>query len=450
MTNALWLDSLDVLSKKTVGDVTIFKAAIVGEVDTCPSCGVVGKLYRHGVRPRRFVDMPGYTKVSIEVDIQRYRCRDCKTTFSHPAPDLCEYRSMTTRCVGYIVDQAISGTFSDVARRVGADERTVRNICAERFPAMVSAVPRPPQLTILGIDELMLGGQMRAIFMDVGRRSILDLTESHHKWQIAKWISSMPADQRHFVQIVTIDMAVPYRDVARALLPNAAVVVDKFHVQRCANQALDQVRNRARRTATGGKTKGTWRGQRLLRKRAHNLSAAQEVEVDGIRANNPLVDAAYTAKEAFYAIWNCRTREAAERAFDDWRSGLSETLPEFDKVAKMVQRWRPEVFAYFDYAATNAITENRNGLIKILNRAGRGYDFPTIRAKALLAQHREVEACPICKTDVPKAAMREVGRHVDGDFLNMGGVCGSCHYVFNKMYVPFANACEGDNEHHLH
>jgi transposase len=38
--------------------------------------------------------------------------------------------------------------------------------------------------------------------------------------------------QRHFVQIVTIDMAPAYRDVAKALLPNAAVVIDKFHVQR--------------------------------------------------------------------------------------------------------------------------------------------------------------------------------------------------------------------------
>lgn len=450
MTNALWLDSLEVLSRRTVGEVTVFKAAIKDVVDTCPHCGVVGKLYRHGVNRRKFVDRPIVGKVAIEIEVQRFRCRECQKTLSQPCPDLCQFRQMTTRCVDYIVQESISGTFSKVARDVGADERTVRNICAERFPAMVSAVPRPPHMAILGIDELMLGGQMRAIFMDVGRRSILDLTESHHKWQIAKWISSMPEDQRHFVRIVTIDMAKSYRDVAAELLPNAVVVVDKFHVVRCANQALDQVRNRARRTATGGKTKGTWRGQRLLRRNASNLSPAQEMEVDGMRANNPLLDAAYIAKEAFLAIWDCRSREAAERAFDDWRSGLSEDVREFEKVAKMVQRWRPEVFAYFDYAATNAITENRNGLIKILNRAGRGYDFPTIRAKALLTQHRETAPCPICKEQVPAAAIRDMESCLNGEVVRIGDICGSCHYVFNNMLRPVIESLEDYNEHHLH
>ncbi len=452
MSNALWLDNLEVISMTTKGDTKTVEAAIRCVADACPSCGVVGKLYRHGMKHRDFVDIPAFGhKVVIKTEVQRFRCRECQTTFNQPMPELCGYRHMTTRCIDYIVEQSISRTFSEVAREVGVNEKTVRNICAERFPARLEARQMPPYLAILGIDELMLDGQMRAIFMDVGRRQVLDVIDGHAKWQVARWISGMAEAQRHFVQIVTIDMATSYRDVARALLPNAAIVIDKFHVQRCANQALDAVRNRARRTATGGKRREAWRGQRLLRKRAHNLSPAQGMEVDGILANNPLVQAAYAAKESFFAIWNARSRADAERAFDGWRAAIPETVPEFDKVAKMVQRWRGEVFAYFDYAATNAITENRNGLIKILNRAGRGYDFATIRAKALLTATTKPVPCPICKLDVPASSMREAGRYVREieDVLSVD-VCGSCHYIFNKMYVPLVEACEGQDERHLH
>lgn len=47
--------------------------------------------------------------------------------------------------------------------------------------------------------------------------------------------------------------------------------------------------------------------------------------------------------------------------------------------------WRGEIFAYFDHRYSNA-TEALNGLIKIVNRTGRGYSFRTLRAKMLLSK----------------------------------------------------------------
>jgi hypothetical protein len=47
--------------------------------------------------------------------------------------------------------------------------------------------------------------------------------------------------------------------------------------------------------------------------------------------------------------------------------------------------WREEIFAYFDHRYTNATAEALNGLIKIVNRTGRGYNR-TLRAKMLLSK----------------------------------------------------------------
>jgi len=48
--------------------------------------------------------------------------------------------------------------------------------------------------------------------------------------------------------------------------------------------------------------------------------------------------------------------------------------------------WGEEIFAYFDHRYTNAAIEALKGLIKTVNRIGRGYSFRTLRAKMLLSK----------------------------------------------------------------
>lgn len=46
-------------------------------------------------------------------------------------------------------------------------------------------------------------------------------------------------DGREGIKVVTIDMWRPYWNVVREVLPQAVIVIDKFHVTRLANDALD-------------------------------------------------------------------------------------------------------------------------------------------------------------------------------------------------------------------
>nr|WP_259455834.1 transposase [Bacillus sp. PK3_68] len=49
-------------------------------------------------------------------------------------------------------------------------------------------------------------------------------------------------DDRYGIEYVTIDMWKSYKNAVNTVLPHAKVVVDKLHVARMANQALDSVR----------------------------------------------------------------------------------------------------------------------------------------------------------------------------------------------------------------
>ncbi|MDE6677593.1 MAG: transposase [Ruminococcus sp.] len=48
-----------------------------------------------------------------------------------------------------------------------------------------------------------------------------------------------------------------------------------------------------------------------------------------------------------------------------------------------VANWHMEIFNYFNNRYTNAQTDSLNNVIREIDRAGRGYIFPMLRAKVL-------------------------------------------------------------------
>lgn len=390
------------------------------EPDACPKCGVVGRLYRHGYKMIDYCDAPSYGKqTQIVARVHRYRCRDCNQTFMQPLPDMATEHRMTKRCVEWIGEQGIPRTYAEIARDVGVKEKTVRRICGAYFEREMAKYSFETPV-VLGIDELQLRKRMRAIFMDIGTGRPIDLIASHSKRDVAMWLSQLPNKER--VKAVTIDMTGHYEDVIRAILPKALVVIDKFHLVRKANDALKDVRAKDRSKAAGGDGKNPHYNVFLLRTRAHRLNPMQEMELDGLRANKPVVGDAHRAKERFFNIYNAANRKEAEHLFAAWEASLPDNIlikRYFGRLARTVRNWREEVFAYFDCRITNASTEGRNGIVKIANRAGRGYGFPAIRAKAILAKPLgAMRDCSSCNGEFPASSFRN-------------DVCGSCHYRFH-------------------
>jgi len=435
MTNPLGLDHWTAtIVEKT--PIVVFEAAYEVGPEHCRKCGVsADRLYRHGSKRVTYRDTQhGGKPAIIHADVRRYRCRECSETFMQELPDMDPKRMMTKRCVEFIEQEGIGRTFVDVARIIAATddyESTVRSICTPYLMRrMAEYQPEAPMA--LGIDELMLDGEMRAIFTDLGDRKPIDLIPTHRKAAVAHWLSRLPRHKA--ISAVSIDMSTAYRDVVKAVMPQAIIIIDKFHVVRCANQALDQVRNRSRK-ASKSPRRNPWRGQRLLRMRAHRLNPALQMEVQGIKDNNPLVDDAHTCKEAFFRIWDMPNRQEAETEFLFWETMMPESVkPEFGKVAGMIKRWREEIFSYFDYPhLTNAYTENRNGIVKLANRMGRGYSFDVIRAKSLLAKPRAKTAeCPTCEAVLPVESFKtKAGAGLPDDLA----VCGTCHVRFHTQAI---------------
>ena len=434
--NAIWLDGWTVEALNRNEDETVAVATYDTDTRDCPKCGAVDRLYKHGTKVVNYRDIPTMGKpLTIRAEVNRYKCRECGKTSMQHLPAMDATRRMTSRLVDYIVDQSILQTYSAVARHVDIDDKTVWNICEEQVRRTVERNMSEPVL-ILGIDELTIRKRKRTVFVDVANRKLIDLIDSMAKPAVAHWLSWMPHRER--VRIVTIDMWGPYKEVVYALLPNAIVVTDKWHLVKKANEALDLVRSRFRKGAKGKMRKNPRRGRIIMHKRPEKLSVKRRLLLEGMLVNNPLLKDGWETKEAFYTIWDATDRADAELRFETWRANIPDTVKtEFEPLGKTVEEWRTEVFNYFDHRFTNAYTESRNRLMKDFNRAGRGYDFDRLRAKALLQKPITSEPLILCESCLgifPKPVFIEA-HHVKGRGALEGAMpmrlCATCHRRFH-------------------
>lgn len=379
--NPLMLPDWDVSAVTETETAFVYKAKYKVEPEACPKCGVVGGFYRHGHKAVTYKDAPAFTKKTvINAEVKRYACRECGSTFMQPLPAMHPSRQLTLRSVKYLREQCLRRQYAELARDTGIDESVVRAVCNDEYAAVLDT-HRPYCTVALGMDELTLLKRQRAIFIDLTTKRVIDILPSRRKDSISLWLSRLP--DRGRIQIVTMDMAKEYREIVRGLLPGAAIVIDKFHVQKTANEAVMKVMARWRRAR--GERKRPWRLTKIMR--ARNLKPAGALLLDGILKNNPLLSDAWHTKEGFYQIWEAGSRADAEAAFEAWKAAIPESVsPEFGAIAGTIDRWHGEIFAYFDHRYTNALTETTNGLVKSINRGGRGYSFPTIRAKAILME----------------------------------------------------------------
>lgn len=357
---------------------------------SCPLCAATHPPYRFGIREHEFADLPMHGRhVRIVARLQRYRCRACQRTFLDPAPHMSEQHSATVRLVNHVERETLSlssRTFLGLGQEIGVAEDTVRHIfdtCVKRLE-QARTLQAP---TILGIDEIHLLGAPRCILTDIGHKEVIDLLSNRNQETVLKWLRQLPGKET--IQTVTMDMWRPYKNAVREVLPQARIVIDKFHVVKLANEALEQVRKAIRATLTDAQRKSLMHDRYLLLKRKRDLTAKDQFLLETWTKNLPDLGKAYAMKEAFYEIWEASTKEEAHTRYMTWQANTSlETSDAFLSLALTIENWGDEIFAYFDAngAVTNAFTEAKNGALKVANRIGRGYSFSVIRAKVLFAE----------------------------------------------------------------
>src|SRR5690606_14513492 len=202
----------------------------------------------------------------------------------------------------------------------------------------------------------------RCVLTNIEERTLLDVLPNRSKETVVGYLSRLP--NRGRIQYVTMDMWQPYKDAVKAVLPKATIIVDKFHVVRMANQALETIRKQLKEGLSPKERRGLMHDRFILLKRHKELTEMDKVTLDLWTKNHPSLGIAYELKESFFDLWDIDSRQKAYLKYHDWKAKIPKELQTaFEPLTKAMENWEAEIFSYFDHRVTNAYTESLNSLI---------------------------------------------------------------------------------------
>jgi len=263
--------------------------------------------------------------------------------------------------------------------------------------------------THLSIDETSLSnGELYTILSNKagkGRKgTIVAMVEGTCSNKIIEVIERIPENLRETVKEVTLDMAGSMRKIVIQSFPNATKVIDRFHVQKLAYDALQEIRIAHRwdaineetnqiENAKSNKTKytpemfenGDTRKQLLacsrylLFKSREKWTEKQKQRAKILFKEYPDIKEAYALTHALRMIFShTKTKGVAYTKLAKWFNDITESgFKSFNTISATIYSHYPEILNFFDNRSTNASAESFNAKIKAFRATQRGVtDIP--------------------------------------------------------------------------
>src|SRR5699024_6501884 len=291
----------------------------------------------------------------------------------------------------WIQEASLDKTFTSVAEEIGVDEKTVRNIFIDYVAELEEQTDfRTPKW--FGIDEVHLLKNYRCVITDVENKTVIDILRKRNKDTVISYLSSLQGIND--IELVAMDMWNPYKIAINTVIPTAKIVIDKFHVVKLANEAVEKIRKANRQNVSAKERRQLMRDRYVLLTRRKDLNDFDDqIKLQVWTDKFPLLGQAYELKEQFFDIYEAESIKEAYKLNQNCLSNVTkELMPYFGDLIKSINNWEEEIFNYFNSPITNAYTESLNRLIKTMNHVGRGYSFEALRAKILFTQgYRKVK-----------------------------------------------------------
>ena len=227
---------------------------------------------------------------------RRYHCDSCDRHFTEPFSLLPKNCRLTTRlCFEAIHLLKSSLNVSNVASQLGISVSSI----FRRLKDIKHQKPKTLPL-VLSIDEFKGnsgGNKYHSILTAPKEHKVFDILPSRTQYRLEEYLRDFPnrKDVRYFV----MDMYKVYKDIAQRLLPNATIVIDKFHVVKQVTGPTERVRIRIQKQMHPSKRKYFKRSRKLIlaHKDKLNEENLEALEVM-LQQSNDLAQA-YYLKELF-------------------------------------------------------------------------------------------------------------------------------------------------------
>lgn len=256
----------------------------------------------------------------------------------------------------------------------------------------------------LSIDETALSnGELYTIVTNKaakGRRgSIVAMIKGTQAERIIEVLHRIPEYLRTRVREVTIDMAASLNLAVRRCFPKAHKVIDRFHVQKLAFDAVQEVRIELRWQALDEENEGRAQAKKngmlyqpellsngdtlkqllvrsryLLFKHPRKWSEEQRARAQILFTRYPLLHRSFLLATRLGEIYRtCTSKEQAFKKLALWYNEVEASgIDSFKTVARSIQTHYLDILNFFTNRSTNASAESFNAKVKAFRATQRG------------------------------------------------------------------------------
>lgn len=343
-----------------------------------PRCGLCGQRAPGYDRPkeRRWRDVAlGGVVVWLVYHVRRVECATCGVRVER-VPWAAHDSRFTLALeelgafLARVTDKTTASTILGVSwRAVGG---MVRRVVGDLLdPGRLDGLRR------IGIDEFSYRKHHRYITVVVNHDTgkVVWAAEGKGSDTLHQFFDELGPERVAALETATIDMSAAYKSAIEQRAPHVQIIFDRFHVQRLASDAVDEVRREAWREQRGtpqgdAVKKSRW----ALLKKPWNLTRNQRDKLSEVQRTNKRLYRAYLLKETLGDALDYLQPWRARRQLDEWLAWASRSrLQPFVRVARTIRRHKEGILAYIDERLTNAVVEGTNNKLRMIARRAFGF-----------------------------------------------------------------------------
>lgn len=284
-------------------------------------------------------------------------------------------KRITRRLATYILELCQYMTITEVAKHLGLDWKTVKEIhkqyLREKFSHEDIGYPR-----LLAVDEVSLKKRHHYLTLiinwEIGR--VLWVGEGRKCETLKEFFDSLSEDQRNSVQAIAMDMWDPYIKAVKECCPHVEIVFDQFHVVAAFSKVIDKVRNVEYRKAIKDGKEVIKGSKYLLLKNKANLLPDEKPKLKALLKLNEALTTVYILKDYLKKLWQYRYPKCAESFLSQWCSiAIESRIRPIIKFARTLRRYAYGIINHCRFPIHTSRMEGINNKVKVIKRKAYGF-----------------------------------------------------------------------------
>jgi transposase len=247
---------------------------------------------------------------------------------------------------------------------------------AERTVQRLLPADRLRGVRVIGVDELSYRKHHKyvTIITDHETGKVIWAREGKSAETLDAFFAELGKERCAQLSTVTMDLSQAYIASVKTNAPQAQLVFDRFHVQKLAHDALDEVRRALVAKHADPEQRRVLKKTRfVLQKNPENRSSAERRKVAQIQATNQPLYRAMLLKDLLASILDRRQYYVARDQLAGWLAWASRSkLAPFVRVARTIRKHLHGILAYLNTGLSNGRSEGLNGKARVITRRSYG------------------------------------------------------------------------------